>query len=176
MEFPSEDLDAMVAFLQWLYTGEYYPAKRGDALEDASSSPTPTTSQADDGERLLRHARIYTLAEKLGVSDLKNLAHSKVHRVNSSAAGEIAYARYVYASTPKDDAAIRKPIASFWGQRSHVLRHEAEDEFKRLCLDFPDFGFDVLSFVLDQREKKGGKERDGGQEGLKSGRKRARNQ
>jgi len=104
------------------------------------------------------------------------LAHSKVHRVNSSAKGEISYARFVYENTPKGDTAIRRPIASFWGQRSHVLRHEAEEDFRTLCIEFPEFGFDVLSYVLDARERKG-KDKDRESvlsETPKTGRKRAR--
>lgn len=101
--------------------------------------------EVDNGEQLLKHARVYTLADKLGMPALKSLAHSKIHCVNSSAKGEIAYARYVYATTPKEDVTIRKPVASFWAQRSHVLRKEAEDEFRQMCLEFPQFGFDVLS-------------------------------
>jgi hypothetical protein len=76
---------------------------------------------------------------------LKNLAASKIHRVSSTAKGEIAYARYVYQYTPKDDTTIRAPIANFWAMRSHTLRAEAEEEFKSLCLEFPQFGYDVLS-------------------------------
>lgn len=159
----------MGAFLQYVYTGEYYPKRSGDFLEGGAGQP----SQAlDGGEELLRHAKVYTLADKLGVMELKSLAHNKVHRINSTAQGEIAYARYVYGNTPKDDATIRKPIASFWGQRSYQLRHEAEDEFKGLCLDYPDFAFDVLTYVLDAREKKSAPQ----EEVMKSGRKRARNQ
>jgi len=33
------------------------------------------------------------------------------------------------------------------------LRHEAEEEFRAMCLEYPQFGFDVLSLVLDQKEK-----------------------
>lgn len=79
------------------------------------------------------------------MTKLKELAHSKVHCVKSSAKGEIAYARYVYATTPKEDDTIRKPVASFWAHRSHVLRAEAEDEFRQMCLEFPQFSFDVIS-------------------------------
>ena len=86
--------------------------------------------------------------------ELKKLAHSKIHRINSTAVGEIAYARYVYGNTPSDDTTIRRPVAAFWATRSHVLRHEAEKDFRAMCLEFPQFGFDVLSLVLDQREKK----------------------
>ena len=83
------------------------------------------------------------------MTKLKELAHSKVHCVKSSAKGEIAYARYVYATTPKEDDTIRKPVASFWAHRSHVLRAEAEDEFRQMCLELPQFSFDVISkFVL----------------------------
>lgn len=98
----------------------------------------------ETGDQLLKHARVYTLAEKLGMGTLKTLAHSKIHCVNSSAKGEIAYARYVYATTQKEDDTIRKPVASFWAHRSHVLRREAEDEFRQMCLEFPQFAFDVL--------------------------------
>jgi hypothetical protein len=88
---------------------------------------------------------VYTLAEKYGLSALKTLASSKIHCVNSTARGEIAYARYVYTFTGTDDSAIRAPVASFWATRSHTLRAEAEDEFKALCLEHPQFGYDVLS-------------------------------
>ena len=84
---------------------------------------------------------------------LKSLAHSKIHHTTSTARGEIAYARYVYSSTPPDDKTIRNPVAAFWATRSHVLRHDAEEEFRAMCLEFPQFGFDVLQRVLDQKEK-----------------------
>jgi hypothetical protein len=88
---------------------------------------------------------VYTLAELLGLPALKSLASSKIHCVNSTAKGEIAYARYVYAHTSPDDAAIRAPVVNFWATRSHTLRAEAEDEFRQMCLEFPQFGYDVLS-------------------------------
>jgi hypothetical protein len=88
---------------------------------------------------------VYTLADKFGVTKLKSLASSKIHSVNSTAKGEIQYARYVYAYTNKDDLSIRAPVANFWATRSHTLRAEAEDEFRSICLEFPQFGYDVLS-------------------------------
>ena len=169
---PSESLDAVGCFLQYLYTGEYFPRKLDDL---AALEPDPAVPSIDDtGDQLLKHARVYTLADKLGLPDLKTLSHSKIHRISSTASAEIAYARYVYSHTPAADATIRKPVASFWGQRSHVLRHEAEKEFKQMCLEFPQFGFDVLSFVLDAKERRG-TDREGRGEEPKSGRKRARN-
>ncbi|MCJ1258221.1 hypothetical protein MMC24_006052 [Lignoscripta atroalba] len=172
IELAEDDLEAIGAFLQWLYVGEYFPRKINDAQGAGLESDPDLLGAEDNGEQLLKHARVYTLAEKIGVMELKALAHSKVHLINSSARGEIAYARYVYATTPRSDVVIRKPIASFWGQRSHVLRHEAEDDFKKLCLEFPEFGFDVLSYVLDARERKSTTDRQA--EEPKSSRKRAR--
>lgn len=153
VDMPEESLDAVGCFLQYQYTGEYFPrriATNPDGLETDPSVPAVD----DTGSQLLKHARVYTLAEKLGMPGLKTLAHSKIHRINSTAVGEIAYARYVYGNTPSTDATIRKPVAAFWATRSHVLRHEAEEEFRKMCLEFPQFGFDVLSLVLDQREKR----------------------
>jgi hypothetical protein len=158
VELPDETIDAVGCFLQYQYTGEYFPRRLAsipDGLE-----PDPSVPAVDEtGAQLLKHARIYNLAERLGLPDLKTLAHSKIHRIKSTAVGEIAYARYVYGNTPKDDITIRRPVAAFWATRSHVLRHEAEAEFRAMCLEFPQFGFDVLSLVLDQREKRG-RERD----------------
>ena len=64
----------------------------------------------------------------------------------------------MYGNTPAADEIIRKPVAAFWAHRSHVLRHEAETEFREMCLAFPEFGFDVLNLVLDQKER--GKEKE----------------
>jgi hypothetical protein len=153
LDFPDESLDAMGCFLQYQYTGEYFPRRIPNAPDSLESDPS-IPSVDDTGAQLLKHARVYTLAQKLGMSDLKTLAHSKIHRINSTAIGEIAYARFVYGNTPADDITIRKPVAAFWATRSHVLRHEAETEFKAMCLEYPQFGFDVLSLVLDQREKR----------------------
>ncbi len=153
-----------------MYTNEYFPRRlSGDkGLEVDPTLP----AQDESGEQLLKHARVYTLASKLGISELKALAMSKIHLVGSTAKGEIAYARYVYQHTSPDDAGIRKPVARFWSLRSHVLRHEAEEEFRSMCLEFPQFGFDVLSLVLDAREKgKGEREHP---EKVGSARKRAR--
>lgn len=152
-DLPDEDLDAMACFLQYQYTGEYFPRRLTNQPEGLEHDPSVPAVDST-GAQLLKHARVYTLAEKLGLPNLQSLAHSKIHRINSTAIGEIAYARYVYGYTGADDQTIRKPVAAFWATRSHVLRHEAEAEFKAMCLEFPQFGFDVLSLVLDAREKR----------------------
>lgn len=146
IELVDYDIDAVGCFLEFLYTGEYFP-KKLPGQRVLESDPT-VPSVDDSGDQLLKHARVYTLAEKFGVSALKTLASSKIHCVNSTAKGEIAYARYVYQYTGKDDTAIRAPVASFWATRSHTLRAEAEEEFKSLCLEYPQFGYDVLSMLL----------------------------
>ncbi|EXJ78146.1 hypothetical protein A1O3_09307 [Capronia epimyces CBS 606.96] len=171
IDLHDEHLDAVVCFLQYQYTGEYFPRRlSNDTLESDSSVPAID----DTGDRLLKHARVYTLAGKLGMPVLKTLAHSKIHLINSSAVGEIAYARFVYGNIPPEDVNIRKPVAAFWATRSHVLRHEAEAEFKAMCLEYPQFGFDVLSLVLDQREKRAREREDHGTPGGTRGRKRLR--
>ncbi|KAJ9615352.1 hypothetical protein H2200_001427 [Cladophialophora chaetospira] len=172
IELSDDSLDAVGCFLQYQYTGEYFPRRLANAPDGLE--PDPSVPSIDNtGAQLLKHARVYTLAQKLGLPELKTLAHSKIHRINSTAVGEIAYARFVYGNTPGDDVTIRKPVAAFWATRSHVLRHEAEDEFKSMCLEYPQFGFDVLSLVLDQREKRA-REREQDTPGGGKGRKRMR--
>ncbi len=136
--------------LEYLYKSDYFPTLVDRTLEHDPSTPSPD----NEGLGLLRHARVYTLAQRFGLPALAALAHRKIHLTESTAKGEIAYARFVYKETSPDDEAIRRPVAAFWAQRSHVLRHEAEHEFKRMCLEFPQFGFDVLSMVLDAQEKR----------------------
>lgn len=104
---------------------------------------------------MLRHARIYTLAEKLGLPALKSLAHGKIHKIKGTPAAELAYARYVYTHTEDDDTVIRRPVASYWANQSHTLRHEVGEDFQKLCVEVPRFSFDVLSIILDRREKSG---------------------
>ncbi|KAF3769462.1 hypothetical protein M406DRAFT_245725 [Cryphonectria parasitica EP155] len=152
LELPEEDMDAVGCFLEYLYTGEYFPKKLPGQRTLESDASIPEVDET--GEQLLKHARVYTLAEKFQVPSLRTLASSKIHCVNSTAKGEIAYAQYVYAYTPDADTAIRAPIANFWASRSHTLRAEAEPEFKALCLQFPQFGYDVLTRVLDEKLKR----------------------
>ena len=143
IELPNEDIDAVGCFLEFLYTGDYFPKK---VPGQRTLEKDPSVPDVDmTGDQLLKHAKVYTLADKFGLTHLKNLASSKIHCVNSTAKGEIAYARYVYEFTSKDDTSIRAPVANFWATRSHTLRAEAEDEFRNLCLEFPQFGYDVLS-------------------------------
>ncbi|KAJ5630557.1 uncharacterized protein N7484_010657 [Penicillium longicatenatum] len=140
---PTENVETFGCFLQFQYTRDY----------TVTQSECPSTKTDDSGEQLLRHARIYTLAEKLGLPHLKSLAHKNIHKVRSTPGGELAYARYVYTHTQPDDTPIRKPVASYWATRGHILRHDLEDQFKKLCVEVPDFAFDVLTVVMDRNEK-----------------------
>jgi hypothetical protein len=143
----------MGSAIEYLYTNEYFP-KKTSASRDAPLEKDPRLPGADDnGLGLLVHARVYTLADQLQLPDLKSLAHSKIHRTASTAKGELAYARYVYKESNPEDTTIRKPVAAFWATRSHTLRHDAEPEFKAMCLEFPQFSYDVLQLVLDNQEK-----------------------
>jgi len=147
------DVDAMGSAIEYLYTGEYFP-KKTSSVRDAPLEKDPRLPTADDeGLGLLVHARIYTLADRLQLPHLKSLAHAKIHRTASTAKGELAYARYVYKESNPEDFMIRKPVAAFWATRSFSLRHEAEPEFRAMCLEFPQFSYDVLKLVLDSQEK-----------------------
>ncbi|ORX98125.1 hypothetical protein BCR34DRAFT_548266 [Clohesyomyces aquaticus] len=161
---PDADVDAMGSVIEYLYTGEYFPKKTSSARDAPLESDPRMPAPDEQGAGLLVHARIYTLADYLELPGLKSLAHSKIHRTPSTAKGELTYARYVYKESNPEDVTIRKPVAAFWAARSYSLRHEAEPEFKAMCLEFPQFSYDVLGLVLDSQEKKnrGGKDEDGG--------------
>ncbi|KAF1987452.1 hypothetical protein K402DRAFT_392715 [Aulographum hederae CBS 113979] len=163
VDLPHDDLTAVGSFLEYLYNDEYFPKRLHPHSKDSALETDPTLPSPDDnGVALLRHARVYTLADKFGLPALKSLAHSKIHRTGSTARGEMAYARFVYKETSAEDTTIRKPVAAFWATRSHVLRHEADAKFRSMCLEFPQFAFDVLTLVLDQKEKGSGSGGGGG--------------
>ncbi|KAI0405398.1 hypothetical protein F4802DRAFT_181586 [Xylaria palmicola] len=152
IELTNDDIDAVGCFLEYLYTGDYFPKK---LQGQRHLEPDPSLPAVDEsGEQLLKHARVYTIAEKFGMDKLKSLSSSKIHCVNSTAKGEITYARYVYQYTSPGDTTVRAPVANFWATRSHTLRAEAEEEFRSLCLEFPQFGYDVLTRVLDEKLKR----------------------
>lgn len=134
----------MGSVIEFLYTGEYFPKKTSSARDAPLEKDPRQPSTDDDGLGLLVHARIYTLADRLSLPELRSLAHSKIHRTASTAKGELAYARYVYKESNPEDTTIRKPVAAFWASRSFSLRHDAEPEFKAMCLEFPQFSYDVL--------------------------------
>jgi hypothetical protein len=153
----------MGSVIEYLYTGEYFPKKTSPA-RDAPLEKDPRQPSSDDqGLGLLVHAKIYTLADRLQLPALKSLAHSKIHRTASTAKGELAYARYVYKESNPEDLTIRKPVASFWATRSFSLRHDAEPEFKAMCLEFPQFSYDVLQLVLDNQEARKSRAGDHGE-------------
>lgn len=152
IDLTGDDVDAVGCFLEFLYTGDYFPRKIPGTRQLETDPSLPNVDES--GDQLLKHARVYTLAEKFQMPALRNLASSKIHCVNSTAKGEIAYARYVYQHTHNDDSVIRAPVANFWATRSHTLRSEAEQEFRSLCLEFPQFGYDVLTRVLDEKLKR----------------------
>ena len=162
-----EDPTTFASALEYLYKGDYFPSLSGSSLESDPSIAVPD----DAGAALLRHARLYTLGKTLGLPALAALAHRKIHLAESTARGEMAYARYVYAHTSADDKDVRRPVAQFWATRSHVLRHEAEADFRDTCLSYPQFGFDVLTMVLDAQERRSARVET---PGLGPGRKRAR--
>ena len=62
IELSDDDLDAMSCFLEYLYTGEYFPHK----LPSGNLQVDPSQPKLDEsGAQLLKHAKVYTLAEKL---------------------------------------------------------------------------------------------------------------
>lgn len=124
VELIDDDIEAVGAFLEYLYTREYaprlVPGSSGRA-EEMVLEETADNDVDEGGEHLLKHAKVYTLAGKLRLPELKSLAHSKIHRINSTAKGELRYAKFVYENTTPDDKTIRQPIASFWAHRSAFI-------------------------------------------------------
>jgi len=54
----------MGSFLEYLYNGEYFPKRIGDARDGPLESDPTVPVPDNDGAQLLKHARVYTLADK----------------------------------------------------------------------------------------------------------------
>ena len=63
----------MSSFLQYQYTGEYFPRRASTAGGLESDPSIPELDET--GDQLLRHARVY---------ELKTLAQGKIYRINSA--------------------------------------------------------------------------------------------
>ncbi|OQD79576.1 hypothetical protein PENANT_c048G06988 [Penicillium antarcticum] len=143
IKLPEEDVDAFGCDLQFQYTRDY-----------TVPQPDSTDPAVNYGsETLLRHARIYTLADKLGLPALKSLAHSKIHKVKSSPHAEHLYARCVYTNTPASDTTIRKPVASYWASHSHTLRRDVGDDSRTSALRCLRSLSMSRTIILDRKEK-----------------------
>lgn len=88
IELLTEDATAVGSFLEYLYTNEYFPRKIAGQRVLEKDPEMPIVD--DTGVHLLRHARVYTLAERYGVPELKKLSSSKIHCIDSTAKGEIS--------------------------------------------------------------------------------------
>ncbi|KMU79985.1 hypothetical protein CISG_08145 [Coccidioides immitis RMSCC 3703] len=98
-----ESIDAVACFLQYQYTGEYFPKRLGSLTEGLESDPSiPDIDET--GDQLLKHARVYTLAGKLGIDNLKSLAQGKIHRINSTAKANRYQICYPYTRDPRNGA------------------------------------------------------------------------
>jgi hypothetical protein len=67
LDLPDESLDAAGCFLQYQYTGEYFPRCLPNAPDGLESDPSVPAID-NTGAQLLKHARVYTLAQKFGVA------------------------------------------------------------------------------------------------------------
>lgn len=63
------ELDQVACFLEWLYTGDYFPRISFDGDAQAGLLEVDPSLPAVDvtGEQILKHAKVYTLAEKFGL-------------------------------------------------------------------------------------------------------------
>lgn len=72
IELPDDDVEAVGSVIEYLYLGDYFP--RGTKEGDLEIHPSlPDVDQ--QGDLLLKHARIYTLAQKFMMPTLKSVAH-----------------------------------------------------------------------------------------------------
>lgn len=60
-----EEAETVGSALEFIYNGEYFPKRVGDGKDGVLETDPSIPSVDSDGEQLLKHARIYTLAEKL---------------------------------------------------------------------------------------------------------------
>lgn len=124
------------------FSGTDWPGSWGKPRDKKSNghektSPSPVSDEVVDGlpvqedTRMSTHAKMYALADKFGIPDLKDLASAKF--VEATVSGVVsrqfpAAVQTVYTSTPKADRGLRDVIVQrITDNREFLDRNEIEN-------------------------------------------------
>lgn len=141
MSLPDDDAELFNLLVEWLYSYNYnIPQRTGDKIKDAG--------------RFMEPMRLYVLANKYGVTSLKNLIAKtifnamKQHGLTEVNVDTVAY---VYQNVP-GVSGIRKLLADF--HACYIKPNWYENTEARECLrNNPEFAADVM-LRLDQHTSK----------------------
>ena len=141
MTLPDEDAELFNLLVEWLYTHNYnIPQRTGDKSKDAG--------------RFMEPVRLYVLADKYGVTSLKNLIAKNIFdamKQHGMTDVDVDTVAYVYQNVP-GISGIRKLLADFYA--CYIYPDWYETTKTRECLqNNPEFAADVM-LRLDQHTSK----------------------
>lgn len=91
-----------------------------------------------------RHAKIYPLGEKYGISGLKDFVSRRFLlylSTRTSMQGLVAVVKEVYTGTPEEDIRLRSQMITFQCYNMNIVE---KNEMRILMMEVPQFFFDVL--------------------------------
>ena len=138
MTLPDDDAEIFNLLVEWLYCHNY-------------NAPLPTGDDIKDAGRFMEPMRLYVLADKYGVTSLKNLISEKTFDAMKQNGGTLGPSTdtiaYVYQNVPSTSG-IRKLLADL--HACNMIPDWYHNTKARECLrDNPEFAADV-KFRWDQ--------------------------
>jgi hypothetical protein len=146
-----DDPDVVAAILDFFYTENYevsYPA----AMNEASSEAP--------GHKMMFHLHVYALADKLRISDLKDLAEDKFHSfaythwIDPSFPAAV---QFVYSIAPPSDSGkdLRDIVLQICADHAEKLFEDPNETFANMMGNIAEFGKDLSKWQATQLAKGG---------------------
>src|SRR5436189_3099842 len=129
IELKGDDVRVVEAMLQFMYTFEY-------------------GSTGNEISPMLFHVRVYSIAEKYGISALKLEAKDKFSKVAVTCWDMDDFpdvASEIYSSTPPEDRGLRDIVTGV--AHAHIVKLLKKDDFNNTFQETPGFAADVAQLL-----------------------------
>ena len=154
VELPEEDPDIFAAVLQFLYQDDFFPRL---LRHPASQKPELEYRDPDAANRvgpMMKLARIYFAADRIGLQGLMRLAARKVRKLMPvSAKSYLMFARFVYENTSDTDDILRPYAISYVNEYLLYFVEDEEDVLKEAVLEGGAFAWDLMQELIKHRKK-----------------------
>ncbi|KAH8656126.1 hypothetical protein BGZ60DRAFT_417837 [Tricladium varicosporioides] len=158
-----DDPHTVERMLAYLYTSDYCDRDYSGpvAVETSPEELQPMIEKQDNASTttnepsLLNNVLVYAIAEKYGITGLKEMAQAKFQ----SQAGSLLSAkefpeiiRELYRSTPSSDRGLRDIVSQLCAQRGRTIIDNSD--LNSIIVEIGEFGLDLLCEVLKYENKR----------------------
>jgi hypothetical protein len=152
--FGDADPQAVDCVVQFFYFWEYkvrplLPSHivDRDVLREGNGDPPEPEKTAPEGQLLVLHSKVFTLAHMYDIPRLRELSVTKfraVAQVQWESDSLLDAAREAYSSTPSDVREMREAIVKTFCKHRSLLE---QDHIKAFLIEMPDLSVDLLMHI-----------------------------